>query len=129
MKPLLIIRALAIGLIALFTLGTFGAGYAVFASGFSLLLLFAILTNVGFVISGLGLFRLRRWSWWLTIVLCAVSIIQLLWQIFTSLTPETATKQNEMVSYIVAGFYLAIAFLLTSDSVRKTFRETHEKNG
>jgi len=123
MKPLLIIRALAIGLIALFTLGTLGAGYAIFMSGFSLLFLFAILTNVGFVISGIGLFKLRRWSWWLTLGLCAISIFQLLWQIFTKLTPGTATNQNQMVSYIVAGFYLAIAFLLTSDSVRKAFRE------
>ena len=123
MKPLLIIRALAVALIALFTLGTFGAGYVIFTSGFSLLLMFAIATNIGFIIAGIGLFRVRRWSWWLTLGLCVISIIQLLWQIFTKLTPETATNQNQMVSYVVAGFYLAIGFVLTSDSVRKTFRE------
>jgi hypothetical protein len=123
MKPILIIKALAVALIAFFTLGTLGASYAIFTGGFSLLLLFAAATNIGFVIAGIGLFRVRRWSWWLTLGLCAVSIIQLLWQIFTKLTPETATNQNQMVSYIVAGFYLAIGFALTSDSVRKTFRE------
>lgn len=107
MKALWKIRALAIGLIVIFGLGTIFAVRALFTIG------------------GVGLIKLKRWSWWLTIGLCAVSIIQLLWQLFTTLTPESATKQNEAVSYVVAGFYLAIAFLLTSDSVRKTFRERH----
>ena len=129
MKPLWKIRALAIALILFFGFGTLVAARVIFTGGGEPHLFFAAVTNLGFIVGGVGLLKLKRWSWWLTIVLCAVSIIQLLWQIFTSLTPETATKQNEMVSYIVAGFYLAIAFLLTSDSVRKTFRETHEKNG
>ena len=128
MKPSLIIKALAVALIAFFTLATLGAGYAIFRSGVSLLLLFAVATNIGFVIAGIGLFRLRRWSWWLTIALCAVSIVQLLWQIFTKLTPETATDLNETVSFIVAGFYLAIAFVITSGPVRKIFRE-HDATG
>lgn len=84
----------------------------------------AAIINLGFVLGGVGLLKLRRWGWWLTVVLCGISIAHLLWQLFTSLRPETATRQNEMVSYIVAGVYLAIAFFLTSDSVRTTFRGT-----
>lgn len=123
MKPSLIVKALAIGLIAFFAFGTLVAGYAIFRSGVSLLLLFAVVIDIGFVVAGIGLFRLRRWSWWLTIGLCAISIVQFLWQLFTTLTPETATDLNEMVSFIVAGFYLAIAFVLASGPVRKAFRE------
>jgi Na+/proline symporter len=126
MKPIWKIRALAIALIVLFGLGTLVAAYAIFTGRGEPHMIFAAITNLGFIVGGVGLLRLKRWSWWLTIVLCAVSIIHLLWQIFTSLTPDTATKQNETVAYVVAGFYLAIAFLLTSDSVRKTFRETHD---
>jgi hypothetical protein len=124
MKPIWKIRALGIALIALFGLGTLAVASAIFTGRREPNLIFAAVTNLGFVLGGVGLLKLKRWSWWLTIVLCAVSIIHVLWQVFTSLTPETATKQNEMVSYLVAGFYLAIAFLLTSDSVRKIFRET-----
>jgi hypothetical protein len=43
--------------------------------------------------------------------------------LFTRLTPETATKPNEIITYAVAGFYLAIAFLLTTDSSRKAFKQ------
>ena len=125
MNPLWKVRGLAIALIVFFCLGTGLAIRALFTAGISPLMLLAVVTNLGFVAAGIGLLRLRPWSWWLTIALCAVSIIQLLWQMFTTLTPETATKQNEIASYVVAGFYLAIAFLLTSDSVRKVFRERH----
>ncbi|PYJ83792.1 MAG: hypothetical protein DME22_14875 [Verrucomicrobia bacterium] len=125
MNPLWKIRGLAIALIVFFGLGTILAVPSLFTAGSSPLLFFAVATNLGFVAGGIGLIKLKRWSWWLTIGLCAVSIIQLLWQIVTTLTPETATKQNEIVSYVVAGFYLAIAFLLTSNSVRKTFRKRH----
>jgi hypothetical protein len=124
MKPHIKIRVLAIALIVFFGLGTLVAAGAVITGTADIHIILAVITNLGFIIGGVGLLKLRRWSWWLTVVLCGVSIAHLLWQIFTSLTPETATKQNEMVSYIVAGFYLAIAFFLTSDSVRKTFRQT-----
>lgn len=127
MKPIWKIRALAVALIVLFGLGTLVAAYLIFTGRADWNIILAAVTNLGFIIGGAGLLKLKRWSWWLTIVLCSVSIIHLFWQIFTSLTPETATKQNEMISYVVAGFYLAIAFLLTSDSVRKTFRDApHE---
>lgn len=126
MKPIWKIRALAVALIVLFGIGTVVASCAIFTGRGEPHLIFAAVTNLGFILGGVGLLMLKRWSWWLVIVLCAVSIIHLIWQIFASLTPETATKHNEMVSYVVAGFYLAIAFLLTSDSVRKTFRETHD---
>jgi hypothetical protein len=42
---------------------------------------------------------------------------------FSNLTPENATKPNEFATYLTAGFYLAIAFFLTSDSSRKAFRQ------
>ena len=124
MKPHTKIRILAIALIVFFGLGTLVAVGAVATGRADLHIILAAIINLGFIIGGVGLLKLRRWSWWLTVVLCGVSIAHLLWQIFTSLAPNTATKQNEMVSYIVAGVYLAIAFFLTSDSVRKTFRET-----
>ena len=122
MNPLLIIRILAIGLITLFGLGTLAVLYF-FTVGFSLRLVFALVVNVGFVIGGIGLFMVKRWSWWLTLGLCAVSLIQFLWQLFATLTAETATELNEIVAFIVAGFYLGVAFVLTSNPVRKTFRE------
>jgi hypothetical protein len=128
MKPIWKIRALAIALIVLFGLGALVAAYVIFTGRADQQMILAAATNLGFIIGGVGLLNLKRWSWWLTIVLCAVSIVHLLWQIFTMLTAETATKQNEMVSYIVAGFYLGIAFLLTSDSVRKTFREAQNSD-
>src|SRR5436190_1585755 len=118
MNPLWKIRALAIALIVFFGLGALLAVRAIFTVGMSPHLLFAVVTNLGFVAGGIGLLTLKRWSWWLTIGLSAIGIIQLLWQIFATLTPDTATKQSEIASYVVAGFYLAIAFLLTSDSVR-----------
>ena len=124
MKPHTKIRILAIALIVFFGLGTLAAAAAVFTGRADIHIILATITNLGFIIGGVGLLKLRRWSWWLTIVLCGVSIAHLLWQIFTSLTPETATKPNEMVAYVVVGVYLAIGFFLTSDSVRKTFRET-----
>ena len=124
MKPLTKIRILAIALIVLFGLGMLAVAAAVFTGRADIHIIFAGITNLGFVIGGIGLLKLRRWSWWLTVILCGVSIAHLLWQIFTTLTAETATKQAEIASYIVAGFYLGIAFLLTSDSVRKIFRET-----
>jgi bacteriorhodopsin len=123
MKPLWKIRALAILLIVLFGLGTAGSVFLAFKQGTSALLLFSTAINIGFVIAAIGLLKIRRWAWWLTMALCAISLIQFLWQLFTTLTPETATKPNEMAAYVVAGFYIAIAFVLTSDSVRKTFRE------
>jgi hypothetical protein len=126
MKPLWKIRALAIALIVVFGLGALVTAYVIFSGRRESHMILAAVTNLGFVVGGVGLLKLKRWSWWLTIGLCAVSIIHLLWQIFKSLAPEAATKQHEMVSYVVAGFYLAIAFLLTSDSVRKTFRETND---
>ena len=126
MKPIWKIRALAIALIVLFGFDTLVAAYAIFTSRGEPYMIFAAVTNLGFIVGGVGLLKLRRWSWWLTIVLCGVSIIQFLWQLFTTLTAETATKQAEIASYVVAGFYLGIAFLLTSDSVRKTFREAHD---
>ena len=124
MKPHTKIRVLAIALIAFFGLGTLGATAAVFTGRADSHIILAAIFNLGFAAGGVGLLKLQRWGWWLTVVLCGVSIGYLLWQIFTSLTPETATKRNELVSYIVTAFYLAIAFFLTSDSVRKTFRET-----
>ncbi len=81
---------------------------------------FAAITNLGFVIGAVGLLKLRRWAIWLTIVLCGVSIVQLIWTI-TKFTSETATQGAEISCYIVAGFYLAIAFFLTSASTRKVF--------
>jgi hypothetical protein len=122
MAPLWKIRALAIVLILFFGLGTVLAIRALFTLEMSPLLPFAVATNLGFVVAGIGLLRLKRWSWWLALGLCALSIIQLLVQLFTTLTSETATKQNEIASYVVAGIYLGIAFFLTSDSVRKTFK-------
>ena len=129
MKPIWKIKALAVALIVLFGFGTLVAAYAIFTARGEPHLIFAAVTNLGFVVGGVGLLKLKRWSWWLTIMLCGVSIIHLLWQIFTTLAPDRATKQNEIASYVVAGIYLAIAFLLTSDSVRKTFRETHDTDG
>src|SRR5262245_6249500 len=104
MKPLWKIRALSIGLILIFGLGTLFAVRGLFTGGISPLSLFAVVINLGFVAGGVGLLKVRRWSWWLTILLCAVSIIQFVWQLFTTLTPETATKQSEIASYVVAGF-------------------------
>ena len=89
----------------------------------SLPLFKAVTTSLSFVTGGIGLLKLKRWGWWLTIGLCAIIIIQSLCHIF-KLTPDSATKQHGE-AYVVAGFYLAIAFLLTRDSVRKVFRETH----
>jgi len=123
MKPIRFVRALAIALIVLFSLGTLGVAYAIFAGGFSLLLALALTINIAFVVAGVGLFRVKRWAWWLTLGLCAAGIFQLLLQMLITLTPETATKQAEMATYLVAGFYLAIGFALTSESVRKTFRK------
>jgi hypothetical protein len=125
MKPIWKIRALAIALIVLFGIAALAAAYALFTGRREPHMIFAVVTNLGFVIGGVGLLKLKRWSWWLTIVLCCISIIQFLWQLFTTLTAETATKQAEIAFYVVAGFYLGIAFLLTSDSVRKAFREAH----
>lgn len=122
MNPLIIIRILAVGLIMLFGLGTLGVLYFL-TVGFSLALLFALVVNIGFVIGGIGLFMVKRWSWWLTLALCAIRIIQFLCVLFTTLTAQTATELNEIIAFIVAGFYLGIAFVLTSGPVRKTFRE------
>jgi hypothetical protein len=126
MKPLWKIRTLAIALIVFFGFGTLVAAWFIATQGAEPHTIFAALTNLGFIAGGVGLWKLQRWSWWLILALCAVSIVHLLWQIFTSLTPETATKQNEIISYVVAGFYLAIALLLTSDSVRKYFKGTND---
>ena len=123
MNPLIIIRILAVGLIALFGLGTPVAVYATFAVGHPLICLFAVVMNIGFVIAGIGLFRVKRWSWWLALVLCAISLIQFLWSLFANLNAQTATDLNEIIAFIVAGFYLGIAFVLTSGPVRKMFRE------
>jgi hypothetical protein len=81
---------------------------------------FATVIDLGFVIGAVGLLRLRRWALWLTIVLCGISIVQVIWSI-AKLTSEKATKSTEIIAYIVAGFYLAIAFFLTSASTRKAF--------
>ena len=124
MRPHTKIRILGIALIVFFGLGTLAAAVAISTGRADIHIILAAITNVGFIVGGVGLLKLRGWSWWLTVVLCGVSIAHLLWQIFTSLTPGTAMKQNEMASYVVAGVYLAIAFFLTSDSVRRTFRET-----
>jgi hypothetical protein len=124
MKPHTKIRIVAIALIVFCGLGILAAAAVAFTYGTDIHVILVAITNLGLIVGGVGLLKLRRWSWWLSVVLCSVSIAHLLWQIFTSLTHETATKQNEVVSYIVAGFYLAIALFLTSNSVRKTFRET-----
>jgi hypothetical protein len=123
MNPLLIIRILAVGLIALFGLGILAVVYVLIAVAHSPVVWFALVVNIGFVIGGIGLFMVKRWSWWLTLVLCAVSLIQFLWQLFATLTAQTATELNEIVAFIVAGFYLGIAFVLTSGPVRKAFKE------
>ena len=117
------IKALAIFLIVFFGLATICAFLFKLQLGMSgPQALLATVTNLGFVIGGIGLLRLRPWSWWLTVGLCGLSILTLLWQVFGNLTPETATKNNEIVTYIVAGFYLAIAFVLTSEPSRKAFK-------
>src|SRR5262245_11374832 len=126
MKPLLKIRILAVGLIVFFGLGTLLVVRSLFTGWSSPLAAFAIAANLGFVVSGVGLWRLARWGWWLTIVLCAVSIIQLLSRTFTTFTLESATKPAQVASYVVAGSYLGIAVLLTGESVRKTFRESRD---
>jgi hypothetical protein len=121
------IKALALFLIVVFGLAAIAGIVAFFLqldrlpmSGPQAIL--ATATNLGFVIGGVGLLRLRPWGLWLTVGLCGLSIVALLWQVFTKLTAETATKPNEIATYMVAGFYLAIAFLLTSESSRKAFR-------
>ena len=124
MKPHTKIRIVAIALIVLCGFGILAAAAVAFTYGADIHVVLVAITNLGLIVGGVGLLKVRRWSWWLSVVLCSVSIAHLLWPIFTSLTHETATKQNEVVSYIVAGFYLAIALFLTSNSVRKTFRET-----
>jgi len=126
MKPHTKIRILAIVLIVFFGLGSVIAAAAIFTDTPDIHIILAAITNLGFLAGGVGLLQLQRWSWWLTIILCGVSIAHLLWQSFTTLTPETATLQAEIASYVAAGFYLGIAFLLTNDSVRKIFREPHE---
>ena len=124
MKPLWKIRALAIVLLVFFVPGTALTIYALFAVGPLASLFLSVAVNLAFVVGGVGLLMLKRWAWWLTLVLCAISVIQLLITLFTTLTPETANKLNEIISYIIAGFYLCIALVLTSESVRKTFRES-----
>ncbi|MBL9174144.1 MAG: hypothetical protein JNL10_11460 [Verrucomicrobiales bacterium] len=121
MKPQTKIRILAVALIVLFGLGTLVALVALVTGRADSQITFAALTDLGFIVGGVGLLKLRRWSWWLTIVLCGVSIAHLFWRMFTTLTPGTATKEAEIASYAVAGFYLGIGFFLTSDSVRKVF--------
>jgi peptidoglycan/LPS O-acetylase OafA/YrhL len=123
MNPLWKIRGLAVALIALYGLGALWAVVELFSTEISLPLFKAVASNLCFVAGGIGLLKLKRWGWWLTIGLCAIIIIQSLCNIF-KLTPESATKQHGE-PYVVAGFYLAVAFLLARDSVRKVFRETH----
>lgn len=123
MNGLVIVRILAVGLIALFGLGTLGVVFFLGSAAYSPVVLLAALVNSGFVICGVGLFLIKRWSWWLTLGLCAVSLIQFLWQLFTHLTAQNATQLNEIIAFIVAGFYLGIASVLTSNPVRKVFRE------
>jgi hypothetical protein len=126
MKPLLKIRILAVVLIVFFSLGTLGATLAFFLGFLKMPVLevaVAIATNVGFVVAGIGLLLVKRWAWWLTLILCGVSILHLIWSVFTTLTPETATKASEIGSYLAVGIYLGIGFLLTSESVRKVFKE------
>src|SRR6267378_4173948 len=99
MKAVWKIKLLGILLILVFGVGTLLAVPAIFTSqsvASQPHLLFAIVTNLGFVAGGIGLLKLKRWSWWLTVGLCAVSILQFLWQLFTTLTPESATRQNEI---------------------------------
>jgi len=124
MNPLWKIRGLAVALIALYGLGALWAVVELFSTGISLPLFKAVATSLCFVAGGIGLLKLKRWGWWLTIGLCSIIIIQSSCNIF-KLTPASATKQHGIEPYVVAGFYLAIAFLLTRDSVRKVFRETH----
>src|SRR5678816_402041 len=112
------IKALAIFLIVFFAFGTVGGVIAYFAVGERLGLsllqtIFSTVINLGFVCGGIGMLRLRPWSLWLTVGLCGLSIVTLLWQLFTKLTPESATKPHEIASYVVAAFYLAIAFYVT----------------
>jgi len=121
---LLRIRVLAIALIAFYGLGALWAVVAFFSTGMSPPLFKALASSLVFVAGGIGLLKLKRWGWWLTIGLCAIIIIQSLWSIL-GLTSETATKQHGITPYVVAGFYLAVTFLLASDSVRKVLRETH----
>src|SRR5687768_14803621 len=123
MTPTRKIRLLSIVLIIVFALGVLIVGLAIFVTGPSLALFLALAINCAFVVAAAGLFKVKRWGWWLTIFLCAFSILQHIWQVFTALTPETATKSAEIASYIVVGLYLGIAFFLTSDSVRRVFRE------
>src|SRR4051812_13084943 len=113
MNPVRKVRAVAIVLILVFSLGVVVAASALVTRQASPLFLLGLVINLAFVVAGAGLLRLKRWSWWLTIGLCGISVIQLLWQLFRTLTPETATKPAEIASYAVAGFYLAVAFFLT----------------
>jgi hypothetical protein len=122
MNPVWKIRALAIMLLVFFGPGTALAIYALFAVGPLASLFLSVAINLAFVVGAIGLMMIKRWAWWLTLALCAISVIQLLVTLFTTLTPDTATKSNEIISYIIAGFYLCIAFVLTSGSVRKTFK-------
>ena len=122
MKPLWKIRALAIVLLVFFGPGTLLAIYALFAVAPLASLFLSVAINLAFVVGAVGLWTIKRWAWWLTLALCAISVIQLLVTLFTTLTPQTATKGNEIISYIVAGFYLCIALVLTSEPVRKTFK-------
>lgn len=129
MNPLIIIRILAVGLIALFGFGTLGVVFFLGSAAYSPMVLLAVLVNIGFVICSIGLFMVKRWSWWLTLALCAVSLVQFLWQLFSLLNAQTATQLNEIIAFIVAGFYLGIAFVLTSGPVRKMFRERNTVQG
>ena len=125
MNPLWKIRALALALIALYGLGALWAVVALLSTGMSLPLFKAMASSLSFVAGGIGLLKRKRWGWWLTMGLCAMIIITSLRRIFTTLTLESAMKHHDTVPYVVAGFYLAIAFLLTRDSVRKALREAH----
>jgi len=121
---LLRIRVLALAVIALYGLGALEAVVGLFSTGMSLPSFKAAATSLVFVAGGIGLLKLKRWGWWLTIGLCGIIIIQSLCHIF-KLTPESWTKQHGITPYVVAVFYLAVTFLLASDSVRKVLRETH----
>jgi CBS domain containing-hemolysin-like protein len=123
------IKGLAIFLIVVFGFATIAGVIAFYLQHDGLPIsapeaVLATATNLAFVIGGAALLRLRPWGLWLTVGLCGLSIVTLLWHVFTELTPKTATKSNEIGTYVVAGFYLAIAFLLTSESSRKAFKPT-----
>jgi hypothetical protein len=130
MKAPLKIKILASSLIALFSLITLGVLSSISTKliaqwGIAALLLEAIIC-FGFLIGGIGLYRLNRWGRKLVIALCAVRVIQffiwLSWVMYMKFATGSATSSNALISYIVASlFYFAVAIFLRTDSVKRSF--------